>query len=385
MYRMRQLQRVLWSVLLSLTAAGPITAPDSAPPPQTGDITLNFTQRSPLSSRKEIARRLALKESDLADDYDLTTYPFKAYIPPNYDPSTPYGVFVYLGIKDVNDVAVDWEGVFDKSHMIFITPYYHNNGTREWHLIGLGFDAIENLKRLYNIDTHRLYEMWNGSGIDLAVAGADVYSGMIIGENWDYFRRIDVGGGRYHPAACQRPPSDLLQKAMRHGVVLITSAPIENSGAPFIAKALKEDGFTQVLSLNQTRDEMHFPHFAASWISDPVLPFLDKARQKGLSAPTESDEPVAAAPPPPVETTGDPSPSTPSTRPAASPPAPSSRPTPSVTSNAEHLLSLARLYIQNGNTELARTKLKAILTAYPKDPAAIEAKKLLDSLPPPPQ
>jgi TolA-binding protein len=44
---------------------------------------------------------------------------------------------------------------------------------------------------------------------------------------------------------------------------------------------------------------------------------------------------------------------------------------------------MAQLYVANGNTELARTKLQSILTHYPNDPAAIPAKKLLASLPPP--
>jgi hypothetical protein len=46
---------------------------------------------------------------------------------------------------------------------------------------------------------------------------------------------------------------------------------------------------------------------------------------------------------------------------------------------------MAQLYINNGNTELARTKLQSILTSFPNDPAAIPARKLFDSLPPPPQ
>jgi TolA-binding protein len=45
---------------------------------------------------------------------------------------------------------------------------------------------------------------------------------------------------------------------------------------------------------------------------------------------------------------------------------------------------MARLFIQNGNTERARTNLQAILAQYPHDPAATPAKKLLESLPPPP-
>src|SRR4051794_1929866 len=59
----------------------PLTAEgaDVAPPPtaaevaKTGELDLTFTRRSPLSTRKEIARRLTLPEAELGDDYDLAT------------------------------------------------------------------------------------------------------------------------------------------------------------------------------------------------------------------------------------------------------------------------------------------------------------------------
>jgi hypothetical protein len=260
MHHLRK-SRVFWTVVLlaaaTASAGAPTTGPASAPPPQTGDIKLTFSQRSPLSSPKEIARRISLKESDLAGgDYDLTTFVFRAYIPPNYDPHASYGVFVYLGNHDANSVTTKWEPLFDKSHMIYIAPDWHAPMV-EWQLIGLGFDAIDNLKRLYNIDTHRLYDMWLNSGsLLMPVTGADFYTGMIMSEDWDYYRKIEVPGKGYHDADFQLPPSDLLRKA--------------------------------------------------------------------------------------------------------------------------------KLYIDNGNTERARIKLQTLLTSYPNDPAAIPAKKLLDSLPPPP-
>lgn len=259
--------------LLSLT----VVACTSAAPPKTGEITLTFTQRSPLSSPKEIARRMSCPESQLdGGDYDLTTHPFRIYVPTNYDPSTPYGVFVFLANHDVNSVPKNWEPLFDKSHMIFIAPDWHSPQP-PWQLVGMGFDAIDNLKRLYNIDTHRLYDMWFNSGsLQMPFAGADVYTGMIVGEDWHYFRRVNLGGNRFHRADFPPPPADLLRKAKLHGVVLITMAGNTDSGAPFITKALQQDGFAHVLSITESL-EAHYPNLAADWITDPVLPFLDKA------------------------------------------------------------------------------------------------------------
>lgn len=49
-------------------------------------------------------------------------------------------------------------------------------------------------------------------------------------------------------------------------------------------------------------------------------------------------------------------------------------------SRAESLLSVAKLLIANGQTDLARAKLQEIIRGYPTDPAAGEAKKLLDQM-----
>lgn len=352
---MHSLRPLICAALLSLAAAAPATAPDNALPPQTGELTLKFTQRSPLSSRAEVARRLSCKESDLHDDYDLTTFAFTAYVPRNYDPAVSYGVFFDLGTKDLDNAPAAWEPLFDKSHMIFITPRYRPL-TREWHMVGLGFDAVDNLKRLYTIDAHRLYELWFGTGsLQMPLAGADVFTGMIVGEDWHYFRKIVLPG--YRPADTDdfpRPPIELLRKAKSHGVVLITLANNPRSGAPLISTGLKQDGFDHVLSITVTSADVHYPYLSAGsakWITDPVLPFLDKFAQQNADAPTDS--------------------STASTT------------SPSAGSDAQHLLSMAKLYIDNGKTDLARTKLQSILARYPNDPAAVPAKKLLDSLPPP--
>jgi hypothetical protein len=357
MHSVHNCRPLFWTILLSLAAAAPAIAGADKAPPQTGELVLTFHQRSPLSSRKEVARRLSEKEYDAKDDYDLSTFTFQVYVPRNYDPKISYGIFVYLGNHDVASVPTQWEPVFDKSHMIFIGPDW-NGLTHEWQLIGLGFDAVDNLMRLYNIDSHRLYDMWFGSeNLDIAFAGADVYTGMIFGRRWEYFRRVKVPDkNAYLPASIPPPLPELLQKARPHGVVLLnlTDEPDDGSGGgPVIAMALKQDGFTHVLSIRQTVDEVHYPNYAPNWIGDSVLPFLDKAAQQS----------VAMTP-------------TPSTRPSDA--------SPSASPQARHLLTMAKLYLTNGNTERARTNLQAIVGSYPHDPAATEAKKLLASLPPPP-
>lgn len=364
MHPPRPMRALCFIALLSLAAAAPATGPANPSPPKTGEIALNFTQRSPLSSRKEIARRLGLKESVLGPDYDLSTYTFRAYVPPNYDPSTPHGLFVFLGSHHPwQQYPAQWEPLFDKSHMIFITLDWHDAMT-PIDLMGLGFDAVENLKHLYNIDPHRLYDMWANSGpILMPVASADVYTGMILCGNWRYWRQINLSANSYHPADFAPPPGEFVQKAKLHGVVLISITV--NSEGPTLAKALEQDGFSHVLHINVTSGDLTFPNYAVGWITDPVLPFLDKYAQ-----PTHA--PPAAQATGAVQATG--------AAPAAAPSAAS----PAGNAQAQHLLTMAKLFIANGNPEKARSNLQAILSEYPHDPAAVPAKKLLDTLPEPP-
>ena len=54
-----------------------------------------------------------------------------------------------------------------------------------------------------------------------------------------------------------------------------------------------------------------------------------------------------------------------------------SRPSPTP---AQHLLTLAQIYIDSGDTETAKTKLQEIIDNYPGDPAAAKAKQLQEKL-----
>jgi hypothetical protein len=374
MMYLRTLRLLFWTALSTLVAAGPATTP-SASPPQTGEITLNFTQRSPLSAFKQLAPRLSSKETELGPDYDLSTYTFRTYVPPNYDPKTAYGIFIYLGNHDVNKVPPLWEPLFDTDHMIYITPDWHTPQP-EVQLMGLSFDAVDNLKRLYSIDSHRIYAMFFNSGsLPMAIGGADVYTGIIIGEDWNYYRKIEVPSKHgFYAAKFDRPPADLIRAAQPHGIVLISMTGDAYAGAPLLEAALKQDGYTNVLHIEEPYDQVHYP-YVAGWITDPVLPFLDKAAREAASAPNSA---LAATRPAAVGNAADATHRslTPQNASASSAPA-----APTGSADAQHLLKMAKLFIDNGNPDLARAKLRTLLATYPKDPTAGPAKKLLDSLP----
>ena len=49
-------------------------------------------------------------------------------------------------------------------------------------------------------------------------------------------------------------------------------------------------------------------------------------------------------------------------------------------SDAQRMLNAAKSYISAGRSDLARTKLQAIVDQFPGDPAAAEAKNLLGQI-----
>jgi TolA-binding protein len=131
---------------------------------------------------------------------------------------------------------------------------------------------------------------------------------------------------------------------------------------------MKTDGFQHVLGQETTPADVQYPCLKRDWFERTVLPFLDKVSMT-VPAIAANQSAVQAGHAIATQASG-----AATTRPsmvrASSP-------------EAQHLLAMAKLGIQNNRVALARDKLQLILSAYPTDPCAAEARKLLATLPPP--
>ena len=355
------------AILLSAGLCRGDTSPATQPAggPKTGDFDIVFTQRSPLSARAELAQRLNLKESDMGDDYDLSKRPFKIYVPSNYDPSAPVGIFVYLGYKDSIATPPQWHALLDKSHLIFITPTTHSGeqyppAVPRWQTIGQALDAVDNLKKLYHVDEKRIYEMaWAQEATPTALASADVFTGFVITADVGWFRRIYVGNMYYNPTFSP-PEGRFISLALPHPFVLISQKGNDDSAQGIARKAaeMKREDFDHILQISLSLgDDLHCPNLTTNWLTDEALPFLDKnATAIAMQAASSGGASTAPSPGGGV---------------AAAPEAPS---------KAQSLLSVAKLLLANNQADLARAKLQEIVKNYPNDPAAPEARKLLDQI-----
>jgi hypothetical protein len=342
-------------------------APASAPttePTKTGEFDITFTERSPLSAPREIARRMNLREHDLGADYDLTKMPFKAYVPKSYDAAQPHGLIVFLGYKDSVSVATLWEPALDQSHLIFITPVAHSGRQYQpvipiWQTMGLAFDAVDNLKKAYNIDPKRIYLVGFDNTAQHSFACADVFDGFVICQDYAYFVKLTQSNGTFFTPQFGPPGGPIFAMAKQRPYVLAAGdIDSKDSMDGLMAASLRQLGFANVTTIKTDGEDLHYPNLQLKWFQETALPYLDKIAATQNIKPL----PVAAATPHPT-----------TQRIAAT--------TPSNESEPQHLLKVAKLYMDNGQTNLAKSKLQLIIDKYPDDPAAKTAKQWLDQLP----
>jgi hypothetical protein len=259
--------------------------------PNAEETLFTFTQRSPLSAPSELARRLRLKASDVTPDYDLAKRPFRAYVP-RENPDQPYGLFVYLNYKDSDSVATPWEPTLDKTHTIFITPECHYglnsnfpDSVPMWQMLGLAFDAVDNLKQKYPINPDRIYLMTvNDGAMQMVLAGSDVFTGLVVCYGLAYFEPVNLPDYSWHfDASFLKPPAQLLKTAMQRPLILISDdfKTRDNYGR-LLVEQMKAEGFQHILPMElSTSSDVHYPNFAPKWFSETALPFLDRL-QSGL-------------------------------------------------------------------------------------------------------
>jgi len=281
-----------WVALPTLCEAdlGPATQP--ATPVKTGEFQGSFTFRDPLSARSQIAGRLKLSEKEMGDDYVLSERPFWIYVPANYDPGTAYGIVVYLGYKDSPSTPPLWQAVADKAHLIFITPVCHGGAqyppsVPQWQMVGLALDAVQNLKRQYNIDSSRIYQMsWNSGSMQAALATADVFTGFIITFDHTWCEPLTLSDGRSYKPTFAHPAYSLFSQARHRAFYIIEEEPSGADQPPALReRVMKREGFTHIKDAQLSlRDDLHYPLFKAEWFEQDALPFLDAAAAEAKPA-----------------------------------------------------------------------------------------------------
>jgi len=330
-----------------------------------------FTERSPHSAVSAQCVRIgwsfqSIQSGDKEKDYDLKNETFQLYEPQAYDGSEPYGLFVWISAGPGGQLAPSWLEAMAQRKIIAIGADNSGNSRAPWIRFGLALDAAYNVAKQYKIDPRRVY-VSGGSGGGrcssmLGVAYPDVFQGGFYMIGCNYFRGLIPPGHpneRWGPDYF-KPGSKLLAlatKRSRH-VLLTGDGDMNREQTKVIYAGMLEDGFKHVTYIEIPGLGHQVPNRA--WF------------EKGLDLlePTEPEEPVkvvahkAAAQKPPAE-------------PAKAPVARAETPEPT---EADRLLSSAKLYASNKRYDGARTRLKKLIETYPDSPAAVEGKKLLKEI-----
>jgi poly(3-hydroxybutyrate) depolymerase len=372
---------------------------------KTGAFQIKIPERCKDSAIPSIIARLgwgtmeSVKQSHAEQDYNLADETFEVYVPADYTGKEPYGLFVWVNPGPDGKVHGSWAKVLDKHKLIWVGANNSGNNRSGWIRMGLALDAVNYMPTKYNIDKNRVYVSGASGGgrcsSMLGVAYPEYFTGgsyPIIGCN--FYRRVEVSAGgvgkgaEFYPQSFKRPAAklwDAVTKERRHAYLTGDNDP-NRQQTELNYKAAKKDGFKHITYI-QVPGMGHQPP-DAEWFEKGIVA-LDEGTQAiadagaGGKESKPAEKAAARADAKPVvaakATTKVPSAPTPK---AAAPPsrvdAPEAAPSP--TEEADKLLKLARLYVDNRLYNKAREKLKQLVKEHPKTPQAAEAEKLLKEI-----
>ena len=354
---------------------------------KTGALQVRIPQRSKSSAILGITARMgwggkaeveaAAKKDGGEVDYNLSGETFDVFVPEQYTGDEPYGLIVWINPGRGGAPRGEWLDVLRRHKLIWIGATNTGNDRTKWVRLGLAIDAADHMQKAYKIDPLRVYASGSSGGGRcaslLAIGFPDVFTGggfPIIGTN--YFRIVEVGPGKdgrpeYYQRYFNRPAAKLFTLASKERrFVLLTGDDDGNrQQTQLYAEAMKKDGFKYVTFLQVPGMGHQAPD--AEWFEKGIVA-LDEPREALANAsratPAASRSPRAA-------------PTTPPGTPAKQGPASSPAPPAAADEEADKLMRLARLYIDNRMYRKAREKLNEIVKDHPSSAPAVEAKKLL--------
>jgi hypothetical protein len=344
------------------------TTPLLAFEPGHGHFQLTFTERSPLSTNKELCARMGwplLDEEAAKSDYKLAEESFEVYIPPTYTGEKPFGLLVFVspgggGSLKGYDGRNKWQSIIDAHELIWVGPNKIGNDRVARPRMSIAIDAAVNMQTRYKIDPNRVYIAGVSGGGRIAsmlgVGYPDVFKGGFYMIGCNFYRRepsIEQKGS-YRPSYYVPPTKiyEMAKKQVKH-VFLTGDTDGNREQTQIYYKGFVRDGF------------QHCTYFQVPGMghSPPPQDWFEKGIA-ALDAPLPDPKTSVAATKP-----------APATRKA---PAPPTARTPAA--DAEKLLGQAKLFVNNKLYDIAREKLRYIVANYADTPAAAEARKLLNEL-----
>ncbi len=406
----------LLPLLLCSLAANPPTTRHA----NTGHLNLSFRDRSPLSSVQNIANRMGVTRDAMLrmfpeKDYSLAAESFELYVPKSYTGEKPFGLLVWVSPGPTGNIPADWTELADRHQLICAGANKSGNDRPPFIRLGLALDAAFNIPKLYSIDQARIFVagLSGGGRVSsmLAMGFPDCFKGGIYLCGSSYYRKMlstEQNGASWRPEFLI-PPATVLAIAKKHPHVFITgSTDINREQTQIYSQAYARDGFQQVTYIEVPGMGHQLPEI--HWI-DKALQFLDRSEQTTspstrptspntqtpASAPSNDKasaqlqsalqlapkDPVAAA-----QALQHIALSFPSSKEAVEATLqaeklmadPKIRNAVHDRAEADKLIRVARIYLDNQMLDQAKSRLKKVLDEYPHTPSAPLAAKMLQEL-----
>jgi hypothetical protein len=271
---------------------GMMLVPLTARAAETGVLEKTFTERSPLSSVKEL--QLRLKQKKLEPDYDLSQQPFIVCVPPQYDAAKPAGIFLLFNYKESSPPNDAVQSFLAEHNLIFVTA--KGNQQEPWVKCSLGLDAVHNIAKQYTIDPQRVYLFdfdQTGGGQLLALSFPDVITGSFICNSFQWWKVVPKKGTTGYAPKTAPPSQTYLGKAKLHPLIIATTAsPEEDEYPTLVSKAAAGEGFKHLKSMKVTIEQVHYPNFTTDWMLES-LQFLDDNNRPSKTSATPATRPPA--------------------------------------------------------------------------------------------
>jgi hypothetical protein len=339
------------------------------------ESALTFSERSPLSSRAELSKRLSEKITD--EDYDLGKETFFVYVPKEAGANGEMGLVYLFNFKDTEGLPEQCYPVFDEAHAIFVTTKEVSQPI--WVRCGMALDLVHNLKKRLKVDEKRVYAIDGALNTSPGERCELGYPEVFTGALWVYYRPYRQVGtkGRTYRDFIPKPPAQQLEMAKQRPTALAVMTE-RDEYRDLAYNTFQQDGFKRLKRMTITGEQFHYPEYTTDWLKE-VITFWD-------STPPA----VVATPPPAVPVLAPAAATSPVPPKAVNAPAPAGPPEPpqaarggaadASAAEAQRMVNLAKSYISAQRYELARTRLNTVVQKYPGTAAAKEAKDLLDQI-----
>jgi hypothetical protein len=142
-----------------------------------------FENPSILASKASLDERLKPPSNFYSGELDIGKEDFDIYVPDDYQPGKPFGLFVWINSGDCGLTPNEWYPTFNKYHIICIGGAKTGKDRSRADRIRIALAAYQNMKSLYTLDDERIYIAGFAGGAkvaaDLGLAFGDVFRGGV--------------------------------------------------------------------------------------------------------------------------------------------------------------------------------------------------------------